>query len=507
MPNIDIQENGVYKLLKGLNPRKASGPDGIPSKLLQALAKELAPPLTMLFKSSLQTGQIPQVWRHALVQPIFKKGDKSQAANYRPISLTCICCKMLEHIVRHAITDHLEHHKILCDEQHGFRKRRSCETQLIMTMEDLSRELDSKGQTDTILLDFSKAFDKVPHERLSLKLEHYGIRGQTLSWIRAFLANRTQEVVVEGTSSHTGRVTAGVPQGSVLGPTLFLVFINDLGKNIQSKIRLFADDTILYRAIRSRNDQCLLQKDLDALGEWERKWLMEFNVTKCHVLSVTDKQKPLPPTYTLHGHTLEEVKSAKYLGVELTSHINWKNHVTNITAKANRTSAFVYRNLKGCPTSVQTHCYKGLVRPVMEYASPVWDPHQEYLRDMLENVQKRSARRIMHNFDRDTDSNTLVRDLGLQTLKERRRIDKVTVMHKIQNKLVDIEIPPQLQLKDSITRGAPKKFQPLHSNKNCGLHSFFSSAARLWSNLPPSALSATTVSAFRGALKEWAVLP
>jgi hypothetical protein len=143
----------------------------------------------------------------------------------------------------------------------------------------------------------------------------------------------------------------------------------------------------------------------------------------------------------------------------------------------------------------------------MEYASPVWDPHQEYLSDMLECVQKRSARRIKHDFDRNTDSSALVQELGLQTLRERRRIDKVTVMHKILNNLVDVKIPPELKLKDSITRGAPQKFQHPHSSKNCGLHSFFSTAARLWSHLPPKALSASSVPAFRSALKEWAAHP
>ena len=285
----------------------------------------------------------------------------------------------------------------------------------------------------------------------------------------------------------------------------FLVFINDLGNNIKSNIRLFADDTILYRAIKSRNDQLILQDDLDALGEWELKWQMEFNVTKCHVLSVTDKLKPRPPSYSLHGQKLEEVKSAKYLGVELTSHLNWSSHVSNTTAKANKTSAFVYRNLKGCPTPVQTHCYKSLVRPVMEYASPVWDPHQGYLSDMLENVQKRSARRITHNFDRDTDSSGLVEQLGLQPLRERRQIDKVTALYKILNGLVDIKPPAKINFKDSITRGADKKIQYSRNNKNCGLHSFYSSVTRLWRDLPPCALSATSLPSFRSALKGWAV--
>ncbi|KAL8616823.1 hypothetical protein ACOMHN_017860 [Nucella lapillus] len=204
MPDVAISEQGVFLLLAKLNPRKASGPDGIPTILLKETAREIAPALTSLFQLSLDTGLIPKIWKHALVQPVFKKGDRSQAANYRPISLTCVCCKLMEHIIRHEITRHVEHNKIITDAQHGFRKRRSCETQLILTAHDLAAELSNKGQTDLILLDFSKAFDKVPHLRLLSKLELYGVRGKTKQWIESFLHERTQQVVVEGESSTVG---------------------------------------------------------------------------------------------------------------------------------------------------------------------------------------------------------------------------------------------------------------------------------------------------------------
>ena len=224
MPDIDVTLPGVTKLLKQLNPRKAAGPDGIPCRLLVMVAEELAPALTHLFNLSLETGEIPNAWRHALVQPVYKKGDRSSAANYRPISLTAVCCKLLEHVVRSGITNHLESNKILTNAQHGFRKQRSCESQLLLTINDFASTLDEGGQTDAILLDFSKAFDVVPHKRLLLKLHYYGIRGKTLAWVENFLSNRTQQVAVDGKLSNIGQVTSGVPQGSVLGPTLFLVF-------------------------------------------------------------------------------------------------------------------------------------------------------------------------------------------------------------------------------------------------------------------------------------------
>ena len=436
MPDIVVEVNGVRKLLQNLNPRKASGPDKIPSRLLKELATELAPALTLLFNRSLEEGIVPEIWRHAQVQPIFKKGDRGQAANYRPISLTCVCCKLLEHIVRTAITKHLESNNIISDAQHGFRKARSCETQLILTIHDFATEIDLGGQTDAILLDFSKAFDRVPHQRLLRKLEFYGIRGKTNSWIKSFLMNRTQQVLVEGETSCIGPVLSGVPQGSVLGPTLFLVYINDLGEGIKSTVRLFADDTMLYSTIRNHPDSLILQEDLARLELWEERWQMGFNIDKCHQLSVTTKTKKIDTNYSLHGKTLEKVNSAKYLGIEISEKLNWKAHIDSITGKANKSSAFIHRNLKGCSTQVQTHCFKTITRPVLEYASSIWDPHQKNLINQIEMVQRRTARRILRDYHKTSSASDMVNLLKLDNLKQRREAEKTTMLFKIINGMV-----------------------------------------------------------------------
>ena len=320
----------------------------------------------------------------------------------------------------------------------SFEKKRSCETQLLLTINDLTKELDRGGQTDTILLDYAKAFDKVPHQRLIIKLFYYGVKGQPLQWIQSFLADRTQQVVVEGEVSDIGNVTSGVPQGSVLGPSLFLAYINDIGDNITSKLKLFADDTILYRHIRTNGDAKSLQSDLNKLQTWEQTWQMEFNVSKCHVLSATLKRNPIKTEYRLHDQVLEKVSSSKYLGVEISEKLHWGKHVSAITAKANKTTNFICRNLKGCPTEVKTHCYKALVRPILDHASPIWDPYQQDLIDTLEGSQKRAARRILHNYDRQTSASGLVQKLNLTPLRQRRAIDKVTMVYKIVNSEVDI---------------------------------------------------------------------
>ena len=259
MGDITVDPKGVAKLLDGLNVHKAPGPDGLNARVLKRCSNEISPILALIFNESLARGDVPDEWRQANVSPVFKKGEKYDTANYRPVSLTCICCKTLEHILVSNINKHLALDSILADCQHGFRSQRSCETQLVQFVHDIVSNLDgavNRGhkQTDLIIMDLAKAFDKVPHRRLLHKLDYYGIRGSTHKWINSWLSGRTQKVVLDGQASDPVPVLSGVPQESVLGPILFLIFINDVPDNIRSSVRLFADDCVLYRNIHSIQD-------------------------------------------------------------------------------------------------------------------------------------------------------------------------------------------------------------------------------------------------------------
>ena len=253
------------------------GPDSISPRVLKELAEELSDPLTRIFQKSLEEKKVPSDWKEANVAPVYKKGQRYERANYRPISLTCVASKLMEHIIVSYIMRHAKKHNLLYALQHGFRESRSCETQLLEFVHDVTNNMQRKLQTDVCVLDFSKAFDKVGHRRLVHKLKWYGIRGETNDWINDFLSDRQQSVVVDGFKSTGRSVMSGVPQGSVLGPCLFLFYINDIAHDLHSTARLFADDTMIYLAVRSEGDARLLQQDLDTLARWEKTWMMEFH--------------------------------------------------------------------------------------------------------------------------------------------------------------------------------------------------------------------------------------
>ena len=391
-----------------------------------------------------------------------------------------------------------EQHNILSDSQHGFRRNRSCESQLILTINDLAKGLDNSQQIDGILLDFSKTFDKVPRRRLAAKLHHYGVRGKTLSWIQSFLAGRTQHVTLEGQASSTSPVTSGVPQGTVLGPLLFLVYINDLPSRDKATPRLFADDCFLYRIIKSPEDAQALQDYLDALQQWEKDWLKSFNPDKCEVIQITKKRKPIDANHTIHGKELGHTKNAKYLGVLISDNPFWNAHVDTVTKKANNTTAFLRRNLSSCPQHIKETCYKTFVRPQLEYAATVWDPHTDINIAKLEGVQRRAARFVTNDYNYTSSVTAMMRALEWESLQQHRQESKAVMMYRIVNSLVDI--PPEQHMHPqgtAVTRGHQSRFMVPYSRKDTHRTTFFPSAIRLWSQLPESLVNASSLDVFK----------
>ena len=438
--------------------------------------------------------KVPFQKKSANVTPVYKKGPKSKPENYRPISLTCICCKILEHIITSNIITHLDKNNLLFQNQHGFRSRVSCETQLIQFTQDLYNTLNDKGQADVIVMDFSKVFDKVDHQRLLLNLHRLGINHGVITWIQSFLSDRSQCVVLDGDKSDTCPVLSGVPQGSVLGPCLFLMYINDMPDSIKSNIRLFADDTIMYLTISNQSDCLDLQRDLTKLESWESEWLMAFNPDKCEVIRITNKKKPFIFDYILHGIKLQTTKNTKYLGLNISDDLSWSKHINQTTAKGNNTLKFIKRNIQTNNSKIKETAYKTYVRPLLEYSSSVWDPWQNKYIKQIEMVQHRAVRYILNDYAFTSSVTAMLKKLKIPTLENRRRISSLIMFFKIKTGHVRIPLPSY------ITPSLRNRYTIPYSRVNTHLHSFFPRTARLWNNLPPDLTCSPDLEAFRAGL-------
>ena len=322
-------------------------------------------------------------------------------------------------------------------------------------------------------MDFARVFDKVPHRRLFHKLEYYGIRGSTHKWINSWLSGRAQQVVLDGQASDLVPVLSGVPQGSVLGPVLFLIFINDLLDNIRSSVRLFADDCVLYRNIHSLQDCLALQEDLTSLGQWEADKQMKFNVAKCHSMRVTRHQhhKQILFYYSLHNETLENVQSAKYLGITITDNMDWGQHVSSKTTK---TLGFLHRNLAFAPRSTKEVAYKTLVWPKLEYAAPIWSPHSKLQNNQIEKVQRTAARCTCRRWRNTNSVGVMLDELEWSSLEAQRDQSSLFLFHKIHCGAVFIEkdkyMTPAHRLKT--TRSSHSTQYRRHQTYNDALKNF-----------------------------------
>ncbi|KAK3102286.1 hypothetical protein FSP39_010211 [Pinctada imbricata] len=284
-PSVQFNDNEfnvpeVNKLLATLDTFKSPGPDQVHPKVLYELANVIDQPLCMIFNSSFTTGIVPDGWKSGQISALFKKGDTKSASNYRPVSHTSVICKIMEKLIRKRITDHMDSNDLFSNHHFGFISGRSTTLQLLKVIDEWTEALDNNEVIDTIYMDFIKAFDKVPHKRLIHKMQAYGIGEQMCIWINNFLSNRKQRVHLNGKYSRWHEVTSGIPQGTVIGPILFVLFINDLPECVESISSLFADDTKLYSSIKEEIDRSVLQNDLDNLFEWSTKWLLKFHPDK-----------------------------------------------------------------------------------------------------------------------------------------------------------------------------------------------------------------------------------
>ncbi len=411
--NLDAFSPGhVEKLLLKLDTNKANGTDGIKPRVLKECAPAFSIVLSKIFTKSMQIGQVPLHWKEANITPIHKKGSKLNPANYRPISLTAVPCKIMETIVRNIMMDHLISNNLISSFQHGFVHNKSCHTNLLETL-DITTESANKGfPTIIIFLDFAKAFDKVSHTALTTKLHAYGFSGPISNWISDFLTNRKQRVILGDSKSDWLNVLSGTPQGSVLGPLLFTIFINDMPRDLHHHCRLFADDTKLIAPIKNAQDYALLQSDINKLVSWARTWNMSFNIEKCKFMIIcknklfrnfrippNDDLHTILPPLTMENHPgslapLLSTSIERDLGIYISDDLKWHHQCMIASNKAYA----VLGQLKQCIKTWNVHTFRTLyttfVRPHLEYAASAWNPYRTKDIKLLEKVQRRATKLV-----------------------------------------------------------------------------------------------------------------
>lgn len=497
--DVMLSADNILKQLKSINISKACGPDNCHPVLLKECANELYIPIHMIFCKSMDEGVIPDDWKLANVTCIYKKGSKMDPGNYRPVSLTSVVCKIMEKNVRAAILEHMKRHNLLSSSQFGFRNHRSTILQLLTVLDDWTEALDTNSQVDAVYFDFAKAFDTVPHKRLLTKLKSYGITGNIYSWIENFLANRKQRVVINGNASDWSNVISGIPQGSILGPILFIIYINDLPEIVDSTCRLFADDTKLYKVINNNTDQTSLQDDINSFCNWSKDWLLRFNVNKCKVLHIGNKEYDF--TYQMFDKQdnysdIVMADTEKDLGIHFTNTLSFDKHINTIVNKANSIIGLVKRNFTFMDKSTFTQLYKALIRPHLDYGNIIWYPTTKKNKQIVENVQRR-ATRIVPELKGLTYEERLAA-LNLPTLEYRRRRGDMIELFKILHGIDDIDYTTMFSLSPHTQiRGHSLKLQKPRANKSIRLNSFTHRVINCWNQLPESTIVSETVLKFK----------
>ena len=495
--DMDITEQMVLETLQSLKPSKSPGPDGLHPKVLREIAAQIANPLSTMFRASLQTGLIPNTWKLAHVTPIYKKGKKDQKENYRPISLTSVVCRIMERLIKNVLTGHLLENNLFTPDQYGFREFRSCLSQLLEVFEEWTSLLDDNIPVDIVYFDFAKAFDSVPHKRLLTKIKSYGIEGNIYNWIKSFLTGRKQRVVLNGFKSEWTTVISGVPQGSVLGPLLFLLYINDLPDNVKyCQVKIFADDTKIYSPSNRQAQQ--IQNDIESLKNWSKTWQLPFNSDKCSVLHLGSSNHrngyymldDLTQTHTM----IKSVESIRDLGIIADNKFKFDKHIAEIAKKASGVLASIKRTMKFVNKETFNALYKSLVRPILEYCAPVWNPCKVKQIKTLESVQRRATKLVKELKNKSYTERLLF--LNLPTLSYRRRRGDMITTFKILHGMIDTDSKVFFERSTSVTRGHNLKLFKFASSSSLRKNYFSNRVINEWNNLPAAIVSAKSVVEF-----------
>ena len=507
--NIEIDKEIIERHLESLNISKSPGPDGLHPRFLKETAREISIPLKVIFITSLRIGNVPRDWRDGEITALFKKGDKTDPSNYRPISLTSVVCKIMEKVIRDGIMEHMRANGYLSKQQYGFIHGRSTTLQLLTVLEKWTKAVDDGNEIDCIYFDFMKAFDKVPHNRLLSKLKSYNIDISVQAWVAAFLRERRQRVVVNGEKSAWTNVISGIPQGTVLGPILFVLYINDLPENVRSDLFMFADDTKVSRVILDKNDRDDLQQDIYNLQSWSEKWLLKFHPDKCVKMSINHRGEESHYKFNISEDSpmMRNVRTEKDIGIHIDEKLEFDIHISEKINKANNIFNLIRRSFRYLNENNFLPLYKALVRPHLEQGNAVWSPFKMKYVDAIENVQRRATRMIPTL--RGLTYPERLKKLRLPSLSYRRIRGDMIEVYKMLSGVYDEEVPNILRLQSlfmerSGNRGHSLKLYHQHWRRGVRGNFFSVRVARHWNSLPQSVVESPSLNTFKNRLdKLW----
>lgn len=500
LSDVVVSSDMVRSILKKLPNKTSCGPDNIPSIVLKNLADHINEPLAQIFRKSLNDGVLPKQWLISHITPIYKrKGPVNIPCNYRPISLTSTSSKVFETIIKNELVRFLDTNSLITTNQHGFRKDKSTVTNLLDILNNFTEALDSRKVVHSAYLDFAKAFDTVSHEKLFHKLKQFGIRGKLLKWFRSFLENRTQFVKIEGVLSDPKPIISGVPQGTILGPVLFIIFINDLVNCVKHcKISMYADDAKIYLVVGRGVGIADLLEDLNRVMDWANVWQLQLAVAKCVVLIIGSPDRVYE--YSIGDLQLDSVTHYKDLGIIISSDLKSSLHCRAISKKAYFISSRIFKafNCRGREFLVKMFCT--FVRPILEYNSSLWSPC--YLQDIdtVERVQRSFTKRIP-GFQHLSYSDRL-RILNLHSLEYRRIVFDLVLVYKILHGLINVEANNFFVYSTyHSTRSNNQKLKYPKWNLNAKKHFFTYRVIEIWNKLPCTTVNARTLTLFKNKLK------
>lgn len=500
MDRITFQPEELLELMKGLDIRKAIGPDDISGWVVKECANELVEPLYEIFKFSLEIGKLPDDWKRANIVPIHKGGSREEPLNYRPVSLTSILCKMCEKIIKKRWIRYLEEKSLLSPSQFGFREGKATITNLLSFYDRVIDNLQKNdGWVDCVYLDIKKAFDRVPHGRLKWKLEKFGgVQGSLLKWMEDYLTGRQMRTMIGDKFSTWKEVTSGVPQGAVLAPLMFLIYINDMTKDVNSYMNMFADDAKIMRHVRNVDCCRELQEDLDKIDKWSKEWKMDFNTKKCHVMEMGRSTRRPHWEYKLGESTIVKSKKEKDLGVIVREDLSSENHINKIVGETygllNKIKiAFNYMDEEMLERLIKT-----MIRPRLEYAAVVWSPHLKKHINKLEKVQ-RAATRLIPELRGMSYEERLER-LKLPSLEQRRERGDMITMYKCVRGIEKIDKEGFIEINNGRTRGHQFKLRKGSCKNDVKKYSFPYRSIERWNKLDKEVVNARNIHTFKERL-------